>query len=304
MRAFSYHRPSTLDEALALLTEYGADAKVLAGGQSLVPMMSMRLSNPPHLIDIGSIAGHDRIAEHPEREDRIAIGARVRHAALEQSPVIAVGAPLFAAAAPHIGHRAIRNRGTVCGSIAHADPAAELPAVALALDAELMLASTRGTRTVAARDFFDGYLTTAIDDDEILTSVVVPRASLTTGCSVQEISRRHGDFALVGVCASLDVAADGAIRSAALSMFGVASTPLRFAEAEALLIGNTPSQSLFESAVAEVRRNLDPVADNHASSAYRKHVGGVLISRALHEAQARATADSPVSSARSTKEAS
>ena len=301
MRAFSYHRPDTLDEAVTLLAEYGDDGKIIAGGQSLVPMMAMRLSNPAHLIDIARIVGHDRIEEDPSAAGHVRIGARVRHAQLEQSALAAIALPLAVAAAPHIGHRAIRNRGTICGSLAHADPAAELPAVALALDADFELVSARGTRTVNARDFFVGYLTTAIEDDEMLAMTRVHKASLTTGTSVQEISRRHGDFALVGVCTSLDLALDGTITTAAISSFGVASTPLRFSDAEALLIGNIPSADAFNSAAAVVRHQLDPAGDNHASAAYRRHVAGVLVFRSLNEAAQRARSAFPDSASTTTR---
>ena len=300
MRAFSYHRPDTIDEAVTLLAEYGDEGKIIAGGQSLVPMMAMRLSSPAHLIDIARIAGHDRIEEDPSAVDHVRIGARARHAQLEQSALAAIALPLAVAAAPHIGHRAIRNRGTICGSLAHADPAAELPAVALALDAELELVSARGTRTVHARDFFVGYLTTAIEDDEMLAMTRVHKASLTTGTSVQEISRRHGDFALVGVCTSLDLALDGTINSAAICSFGVASTPLRFPDAEALLMGNIPSADAFNNSAAVVRQQLDPVGDNHASAAYRRHVAGVLVVRSLNEAAQRARSSFPDSSSKAT----
>ena len=284
MPAFSYHRPSTVEEAIGLLAEYGSDAKVLAGGQSLVPLLALRLSHPEHLIDIGRIAGLDGAEDGP---DGFTIGAAVRHAEVELAPVTAKAAPLVAAAMPHIGHRAIRNRGTVCGSLAHADPAAELPAVALATGAELIARSSTGERRIPAADFFLGYLTSALDETEVLTAVRFPPWPGRTGWSVQEISRRHGDYALVGLAALVGLGDDGRVERAALSFFGAGATPVRVPDAEAVLIGERPEPAAIAEAADVVTKSIDPPGDNHATAAYRAHVAGVLTKRCLAEAAGR-----------------
>lgn len=285
MAAFEYHRPTSLGEALALLAEHGPEAKVLAGGQSLVPMLAMRLATPAHVIDIGAVAGLDRITLG---DVAVELGATVRQLAAERSTVVAERTPLLAAALPWIGHRAIRNRGTVCGSLAHADPAGELPAVALALGAVFVLQSARSTREVAAADFFEGYLSTSATEDELLTSVRFPVVVGTSGCSVMELSRRHGDFALAGVACQVRFAKNGRIDDVALAFFGVGDTPVRIDEAEALLRGGPPSARAFASASAAASAAVRPSDDAHATAAYRRHVAGVLTRRALQAATADA----------------
>jgi carbon-monoxide dehydrogenase medium subunit len=284
MPAFCYHRPATVEEALGLLAEYGSDAKVLAGGQSLVPLLALRLSHPEHLVDIGRVEGLDAI---DDGRGGFTIGAGVSHAEVELSPMTGRAAPLVAAAMPHIGHRAIRNRGTVCGSLAHADPAAELPAVTLATDAELVVRSSGGERSILAADFYLGYLTSALDETELLTSVRFPAWPASTGWSVQEISRRHGDYALVGLAAALGLGGDGRVERAALSFFGAGATPVRVTEAERVLIGEHPDPAAFAEAADVVTKSIDPPGDNHATAAYRAHVAGVLTRRCLAEAHER-----------------
>ena len=281
MPAFCYHRPATVEEAVGLLAERGPDAKVLAGGQSLVPLLALRLSHPAHLVDIGRVAGLDTVDDGP---GGFTVGAGVRHSQVELSPVTARVAPLVAAAMPHIGHRAIRNRGTVCGSLAHADPAAELPAVALAVDAELIVRSSAGERTIPAADFFLGYLTSALDDTELLTAVRFPPWPPSTGWSVAEISRRHGDYALVGL------GEGGRVQRAALSFLGAGATPVRVTEAERVLVGEHPDPAAFAEAADVVTKTIEPPGDNHATAAYRAHVAGVLTRRCLAEAAERAGA--------------
>ncbi|HYH48017.1 MAG TPA: xanthine dehydrogenase family protein subunit M [Acidimicrobiia bacterium] len=284
MPAFRYHRPASVDEAVGLLAELGSDAKILAGGQSLVPLLALRLSHPEHLIDIGRVRGLDAIEAGT---DGFRIAAAARHADVELLPAAATAAPLVAAAMPHIGHRAIRNRGTVCGSLAHADPAAELPAVALAADAQLVARSSTGERTIPAADFFLGYLTSALDETEVLTAVHFPPWPERTGWSVQEVSRRHGDYALVGLAAVLGVGDDGRVERAALSFFGAGSTPVRVPEAEQVLLGERPDPSAFAEAADVVTKTIDPPGDNHATAPYRAHVAGVLTRRCLAEAAGR-----------------
>jgi aerobic carbon-monoxide dehydrogenase medium subunit len=268
--AFEYVAPTSLDEAVAALTEHGEDAKVLAGGQSLIPLLSLRLARPTALIDLNGVAELTSVTVNGS----VAIGAMTRHHALERSADIARAAPLIAAAVPYIGHRAIRTRGTIGGSLAHADPAAELPAVALALDATFDVRSTRGERTIAASDFFDGYFTTSIEPDEILTRVTFPVASPGTKVSVQEMARRHGDFAMVAVVASM--APDGDTR---IALVNVSDRPYRATEAEAAAQGGASIDEVADLAT----RQLEPADDLHASSAYRKHVARVLVGRALAE---------------------
>jgi carbon-monoxide dehydrogenase medium subunit len=285
MPPFRYHRPAGTAEALDLLAQYGSEAKPLAGGQSLLPLMALRLSRPAHLLDIGGVAELAAL----DRSDGggLSIGAATRHSAVEMSPVVVREAPLLAAAMPYIGHRAIRNRGTIGGSLAHADPAAELPAVALSAGAEVVARRAGGERTIPAEALFAGYLTTVLDDDELLTAVRFPAWPPRTGWSVQEVARRHGDFALVGLAAVLGIDAQGRIDRAALSFFGVAATPVRVADAEALLIGQEPGPAAFAEAADAAGKLLDPPDDLHATAAYRSHTAGVLVRRALTEAAGR-----------------
>jgi carbon-monoxide dehydrogenase medium subunit len=285
MPAFCYHRPATVEEAVGLLAEYGSDAKVLAGGQSLVPLLALRLSHPEHLVDIGRI---DALAAFDDGPAGFTVGAGARHADVELSSVTGRAAPLVAAAMPHIGHRAIRNRGTVCGSLAHADPAAELPAVAVAVEAEMVVRSAAGERTIPAADFFLGYLTSALDETELLCAVRFPAWPPATGGSVAEVSRRHGDYALVGLAAVVGVGDGGRIERAALSFFGAGATPVRVTEAEQVLIGEHPDPAAFAEAAEVVAKTIEPPGDNHATAAYRAHVAGVLTRRCLAEAAGRA----------------
>jgi carbon-monoxide dehydrogenase medium subunit len=279
--SFTYHRPSTLDEALSLLAEHADDAKVLAGGQSLLPMMGLRLARPDHLIDIGGLGPElDTIDAGPSG---VRIGALVRHARAETDAGVAEHAPLVAAALPHVGHRAIRTRGTVVGSIAHADPAAEMPAVCLALDAMMVIASADGRREVRSDEFFDGYLTTAVADHELLVEVAFPAWSPSSGAAVVELSRRHGDYALVGLACRLDVE-DGVVTGAALSFLGVDSVPVRVGDAERSLLGRPPDDAAFGEAAEIVSATLAPGSDIHATAAYRRHAAGVLTRRGLAEA--------------------
>lgn len=284
MPNFTYHRPESLDEALQLLASYGSDAKVLSGGQSLIPVMALRLSQPGHLIDIGGIAGLDTIAEH---DGGLRIRALVRHEQVERSPLVREKAPLLSEAMPHIGHPAIRSRGTVCGSLSHADPAAELPAVMLAVGADMVVRSNVGERVVAAKDFFVTYLTSTLEPSEMLVEVRVPAWEPGAGWSVQEVSRRHGDFALVGLASTLSVDASGAVSAAALSFFGVEGTPHRVAAAEDSLVGAKPGAAAFEEAALKVAAELDPPDDIHATGAYRRHVAAELTRRGLAEAASR-----------------
>jgi aerobic carbon-monoxide dehydrogenase medium subunit len=278
MPPFAYHRPETIAEAVSLLSEYGSEAKILAGGQSLLPVMALRLGQPDHLIDISRIHELDILEM---ADGKLRVGATVTHARVEDHWLVASEVPLVAAAMPWIGHRAIRNRGTVCGSLAHADPAAELPAVALALDATFVVRSIRGERLIAAHDFFHGFLTTALTPDEMLCEVRFPSTSPWAMCMVNEVARRHGDYAMVGLAAIVEQSGAGTVEHASLSYFAVGSTPIRARTAEAALRGQPLNATSITEAVRAVKAELDPPADNHASSAYRRHVSGVVLERTL-----------------------
>ncbi len=271
--AFTYHAPERLDEVGSLLAEYGDDAKPLAGGQSLVPMLSLRLASFEHLIDLNRVVG---LASIERANGHLRIGATARQATAEHSALVRDATPLVAKALPHIGHFQIRNRGTVGGSIAHADPASELPAVALALDATIEATGAGGTRRIAASDFFVSTWDTSLADGEILSAVEFPVWGPGSGFAVEEIARRHGDFALAGTAVGVQIA-DGKIVKAAIAMFGVASTPVRSAEAEAALLSGADATEVGRIAA----NGLNPSDDIHASGAYRKQVAAVIVARAI-----------------------
>lgn len=281
---FTYHRPDTLDEALALLAEHGDEAKVLAGGQSLIPLMGLRMGRPAHVVDIGRIPDLADITVAPDRS--VTLGALVRHEQANTSPDVAAHAPLVAEAMPWVAHRAIRTMGTVLGSIAHADPAAEMPAVVLATQATLTATSSDGVREIAADDFFTGYLDTALRADEILTSVTFPAWPEHAVGSVVEVARRHADYALVGLVTSLRLDGD-VVAEAALSFFGVASTPERVRDAEAQLVGSPATSDSFDAAARAVSEAIAPPADIHGSTAYRRHLAATLTRRGLEAAAAQ-----------------
>jgi aerobic carbon-monoxide dehydrogenase medium subunit len=278
-----YEAPTTVAEAIDLLAEYVDEASVLAGGQSLIPLLAMRLARPAVLIDINGI---DELSGVTSTDGWVTVGATTREYVAEESGTIADAVPLLAAALPLIGHEAIRSRGTIGGSLAHADPAAELPTVARALDAEFVVRGLSGERVVPAGEWFEGYLTTSRRPDELLTEVRFPAARPGTGTSFQEVARRHGDFAIVGLATSLTLS-QGAISDARLAFAGLSDVPIRAADAEDFLVGETPSPELFEEAARRAIDDLDPPADLHGSSDYRKKVAAALVRRGL-----RAAADS------------
>jgi aerobic carbon-monoxide dehydrogenase medium subunit len=283
---FDLHRPATVDAALALLAGYGDDARVLAGGQSLVPLLNFRLARPDHVVDIGRVPGLGDLRETP---DGLVIGAMVRQSRAERAAVVAVRCPLLAAALPWIAHPPIRARGTICGSLAHADPAAELPAVAVALDATFVAVSTGGQREIAAADFFQAHLTTALRPDELLAAVRFPAAAPGTGAAFCEASRRRGDFAMAGVAAQVTLA-DGVIADARVCVSGVAGVPLRCAGSERALLGSAADPEALRGAAGAALDILDPAGDLHATADYRRHLAGVLLRRAVAQAYGRAAA--------------
>ncbi len=282
---FDYVAATSIDMAVAALAEAGGEAKILAGGQSLVPMLNFRLLRPSVLIDINRIAGLSFVEETPQH---IRVGALTRHHRLETSPVIARHLPVVSCAMTHVAHLAIRNRGTIGGSLSHADPAAELPMLALLLDAELHIASSSGKRTVAAREFFIDALTVDLGGDDLVTEIVLPKLPPNTGWAFEEVARRHGDFALAAVAVTL-TAGDGVVTQARMALTGIGPTPLRATEAEALLVGHTVDRLLTGRAIEAVRAAIAPETDLHASSDYRRHLAGVLLGRALAAAWRRAT---------------
>ena len=285
---FDYYAPESIEEALALLArleDEDVDAKILAGGQSLMPMLSLRVARPEALIDLRKLSSLDYIRED---NGKIAIGTMTSKSAAEDSDLIRTKQPLFHAATQRIGHRQIRNQGTVGGSFAHADPAAEYPAVALALDMEMTVVSANGHRVIPAADFFVTFLTTDIDSTEILTEVRMPKLPAACGWSFQELSRRDGDFALAGAAVTMSIES-GKCANARVVAFGINATAVRLQSAEQAVNGEQPGEAIFALAGSKAAEAVDePLSDVHASAAYRRHLVQVMVSRGLAEAAMRA----------------
>jgi aerobic carbon-monoxide dehydrogenase medium subunit len=280
---FQYHAPTTIDEAVRTLAEVaGEDGRVLAGGQSLVPIMAFRLARPGHLVDINGVAALRRLAVDG---DRLSIGACVRHAAFHKPVVDGPLGRLLATVVRHIAHYPIRTRGTFCGSIAHADPASEWCAVATALDADMIARRAGGTRTIPAQDFFRGIMTTALDEDEILVEVRLPILPADTRFGFYEFNRRAGDFALAMALVTYRVE-DGMISAARVAVGGVESQPRRIAQAEQVLAGRPPDRAAFEAAAAAVAAAVDPLDDATTSASYRRDLAQTVTRRALEQAAA------------------
>jgi carbon-monoxide dehydrogenase medium subunit len=270
---FRYLAPAALDEALELKRAEGDDAKFLAGGQSLVPAMNFRLAQPAALIDLNRLPGLDYVRAEG---GSLRIGALARHRAIERDALVARHAPLLAEAAPHVAHPQIRNRGTLCGNLAHADPASEFPAVMLALGARMRARSSRGERWIDAGAFFKGVFTTALEPDELLVEVEVPPPAPRTGTCFLEVARRRGDYALVGAAAVVTLGGDGKVASARVALCNVGETPVL-----------VPVSDLA-AAPEQVRRSIDPPSNVHATAAFRRHLAGVLTRQTLAAALARA----------------
>ncbi len=280
--AFDYHAPATLDEALALLQQHGPDAKPLAGGQSLIPAMNFRLAAPSVLVDLNRI---EALAYIEAGRDAVRVGGMTRHRTLERSADVARDVPLVTAAMPFVAHMAIRTRGTIGGSLAHADPAAELPAVMLALDATFTLRSAAGTREVAAVDFFTGLFSTALEPGELLTAIAIPKRRARAGFAFDEVSRRHGDFALAGVAAHVAVDADGVCTDARVGLLSLGDRPVLAREVARALVGERPTREAIRAAAdASAQHDIDPAGDIHASPRYRRQLAAVLTRRALERA--------------------
>jgi carbon-monoxide dehydrogenase medium subunit len=286
---FELHEPRSLDEALSLKARHGDAARFLAGGQSLVPAMNLRLAEPAILIDINRLPGLDGIGVGEQGE--LSAGALVRHRAIEHSALVRARQPLIAEAMPHVAHPPIRNRGTLCGNLANADPASEMPAVMLALGARFHLASARGPRLVTARDFFVNVYTTALSEDEMLCGIEVPALPARSGTAFQEVARRHGDFALMGVAAHLVLDEEGVCRQASLACCNAGATPMACDAAAGMLIGASPDAQALEAVAAAVPAEIDPGGNVHASAGFQRHLARILARRVLETAARRARGD-------------
>jgi aerobic carbon-monoxide dehydrogenase medium subunit len=278
---FEYHRPATVDEAVGQLAELGEDAKLLAGGQSLVPLLSLRLTSVEHLIDLNRIGELQGVTHE---NGTLRVGAMTRQAAIERSADVADTVPLLSRAVPLIGHFQIRNRGTIGGSVSHADPASELPAVALALDAQVTVASARGTRTVSASDLFVGMWSTSVLADELVTAVRFPVWNGRCGFAVEEFARRKGDFAIAGAVCGVEVDENLLVRRAAIALMGMGSTPVRAVKAEELMVGRVPDGALLDEAGRVAATAGEPPDDIHAPASYRRRIAAHLVRRALSTA--------------------
>lgn len=285
--AFDYVAADSLEAAISALSSAGGDGKILAGGQSLMPMLNFRLARPSVLIDINRVPG---LAYVEATDTSVKIGALTRHHTLETSPVVKAHLPVVTAAMQHVAHLAIRNRGSIGGSLSHADPAAELPMMALLLDARIGIQSPRGRRIADARDFFVGSLMTSLEEDDIVTDVEFPRLAPGAGWAFEEVARRAGDFALAAVGVTISMH-DHKCEHVRIGMMGVGETPLRAVEAESLLVGRRLSDTLIDAAVASIRSAIEPNTDLHASGDYRRHLAGALAGKAIAAAWRRASGD-------------
>jgi len=287
---FEYLAPRSLDEAVAALAEHGDEAKAMAGGQSLVPLLAFRLARPSVIVDLNGIEGLDGT-----RLDggSLELGALTRQRDVERLPGLRERCPMIVEAIEQVGHVAIRNRGTVGGSLVHADPAAEWTALALALDAECDLVGPSGTRAVPAREFLVSTFMTALEPDELLTGIRLQVPNGRTGSCFLELARRHGDFALAGVGALVTLGEDGVVEDARIALIGVGDTAVRSDAGEGVLRGHAPTAELLADAARVVEGELEPNSDIHASADYRRHVAGVLVRRALGTAVERARGGDP-----------
>jgi carbon-monoxide dehydrogenase medium subunit len=284
--SFDYHAPKTLEEALRLLERHGDEAKLLAGGHSLLPLMKLRLASPRFVIDIGRLRGMSYVREE---DGMIAIGALTTHAEVMASELLAQKCPLLSETAGEIGDVQVRNRGTIGGSLAHADPAADYPAAILALDAEIVAATSGGTRTIAAREFFVDMLTTQLRHGEILTQVRVPIQRGRTGAAYKKLYQPASGFAIVGVAARLSLGANGKVESAAIGVTGLGVKAYRAEAAEKTLVGKKPGEKEIANAAKLAPRGIEPLGDLHASEDYRREMAIVFTRRALEAAAARAS---------------
>ena len=282
--SFDYFAASTVADAAEALASAGGDGKIIAGGQSLMPMINFRLVKPTVLIDINRIPGLDRIEL---RGARLKIGATVRHYMTATDDLIEQHVPILHDAMHHVAHMTVRNRGTFCGSVCHADPAAEMPMMTLLLDGTIIAASIRGERQIPAPEFFVGSLMNALEPDEFVTAIEIDTLSPDTGWGFEEFSKRHGDFALACVATTMRIV-DGVARDVRFGMMGVGETPLRLVEIQKLVEGNALSEDVLDRVAETLSGVLTPNTDIHASADYRRHLSGALARRALRNAWARA----------------
>lgn len=282
---FDYHAPETLDETLQLLSEHRDSVKLLAGGQSLMPQLNMRLTRPAHIVDINRVPGLDTL--HVDGQ-HLVVGPLVRQRTAELSPRVRTSCPLMTEALPLIGHPPIRNRGTIAGSLAYADPRAELPLVAAVLEPDLVVRKLRGHRTLKPADFFVGEFTTALQPDEMLAEIRFPHWPNRAGFAFVSVSRRQGDLALVAAAAVVRLNPDGHVAEARLGLSGVAGVPVRAAAAERLLAGARPSADLLSQAARAAAADLEPPGDVLASAGYRRSAAEAIAERALQAALQRA----------------
>ncbi|MGH7798855.1 MAG: FAD binding domain-containing protein [Candidatus Binatia bacterium] len=281
---FNYFAPTSVDEALRLLRTHSEDAKALAGGQSLVPLMNFRLAQPRNLVDLNRIEG---LSEIKITDRALTLGAMVRQREVEQASLIAERLPILSEAIQLVGHPAIRNRGTVGGSLVHADPAAELPLLSIALGASFSIRSSQASRSVAASSFYQGYLVTAISPHELLVEINFPLPPEGIGWCCTEIARRHGDFAIVATAVLLGFDDNRSVNFARIALGGIGPVPVRVAAAEEALLGEKPDSEVYRRAGDAAAQTVDPPTDIHASSSYRRHIAGVLVGRALAIAESR-----------------
>jgi len=277
---FDYHAPTSLDEAVALLQRYGGDAKILAGGQSLMPLLNFRLSRPAALVDLNRIAS---LAYIREENGQVRLGAMTRQRTIEFSPVVARRLPLLSEATKWVGHLPIRTRGTIGGSIAHADPSAEYPAVLTALEGEVVASGPKGERVVKAKDLFLTYLTTSLKSDEVLSEIRLPVMPMGAGFALEEFARRHGDFAIVAI-AALVVRDAARCKQARLATAGAGPVPVRLRAAEEILERDGVTDAAIDAAARRAAELVSPDSDIHASADYRRHLTMVLTRRALKRA--------------------
>lgn len=282
--SFEYVRAESAEHAVQTLASAGGDGKVIAGGQSLMPMMNFRLVKPSVLVDINHIPGLDAVQI---RGDKLVLGALVRHRMTATDALIAEHIPVLHHAMKHVAHLTVRNRGTFCGSVCHADPAAEMPMMSLLLNGIVRIASPRGERALAAQEFFVGSLVTALEPDELVTEIEIDKLSPDTGWGFEEFARRHGDYALAAVAATMRWR-DGLASNVRIGMMGVGEMPMRAPQIEAMLEGREINSTTIREAIDALRAELEPNSDLNASADYRRHLAGVLARRAITDAWARA----------------
>lgn len=287
--SFDYARADSVAHAVRLLSEAGRDAKIIAGGQSLMPMMNFRLVKPSLLVDINAIAGLDGV---DRIGSKLRIGALVRHRMTAEDEQIKASIPILHAAMKHVAHLTVRNRGTFCGSVCHADPAAEMPMMTLLLNGVVNASSVRGERSIAAHEFFTGSLVTALESDEFVTSIDIDTLPDGVGWGFEEFSRRHGDYALAAVAVTM-MARDGVARDVRIGIMGVGETPMRLPVLEGMVEGNVVDGALKDDLIQSLGETITPNSDLNGSSEYRRHLAGALFSRAITDAWARANRRHP-----------